>query len=463
MGSDFKPYRRRGRPPKNRIEHTAKKLGLPVWVVTVFVIVMIAIYMFVAYNMWLFPFTGKELFNGITLSGNPNSTYAPPPAGDGDGDNDGSSLGGGPGVISGDLSIHFLMLGNKYNGDSTFIKAGDIDILVDAGSRQASSTTLKSYIDNYCTDGVLEYVIVTHSDRDHIAGFVSTSSTDSIFKMYDCRTIIDFPLTNKVYETDSLYTSYIDERDAEVALGQSNGAVRYSALDCYNNANGASRIINLTSDIQIEILYNYYYEHTSSDENNYSVCFMLKHGERNFLFTGDLEEDGEEHLASFYDFPQVELFKGGHHGSPTSSNECLLQEIRPKKVCVCCCAGSTEFTQNPENTFPSQEFINRVSKYTEYVYVTTVAELEYETTDTVSSQVYKYDESLEKYIYVGKNNGGTHKCSVSGYTALNGNIRIISNVDSVTVDCTNNNTKLKDTTWFSENRTMPSYWQTPSV
>ena len=171
MGNDFKPYRRRGRPPKNRIEHTAKKLGLPVWVVTVFVIVMIAIYMFVAYNMWLFPFTGKELFNGITLSGNPNSTYAPPPAGDGDGDNDGSSLGGGPGVISGDLSIHFLELGNKYTGDATFIKAGDVDILVDAGSRVGSIPTIASYINNYVTDGVLEYVFVTHAHEDHYGGF----------------------------------------------------------------------------------------------------------------------------------------------------------------------------------------------------------------------------------------------------------------------------------------------------
>lgn len=460
MGNDFVPYRRkRGRPPKNKIEHTAKKLGLPVWVVTLFLIIMIAVYLFVAHYMWLFPFTGNELFNGFTLYGNPHSSYAPPV-----GDGDDGGLSGGPGAISGDLSIHFMMLGNKYNGDSTFIKAGDIDILVDAGSRQASSQTLKEYIDTYCTDGILEYVIVTHSDRDHIAGFVSTSSSDSIFKMYDCRTIIDFPLTNKVYGTDSLYSSYIDERDAEVSLGQSanNGAVRYSALDCYNNANGASRIISLTSDIEIEILYNYYYENTSTDENNYSVCFMLKHGERNFLFTGDLEEDGEEHLAEKYDLPQVELFKGGHHGSPTSSNECLLKEIRPKVVCVCCCAGSTEFTQNPANTFPSQEFINRVSKYTDKVYVTTVAELEYEATDTASSKVYKFDIELNKYVYVGKNNGGTHKCSVSGYTALNGNIRVVSALSAVTVDCTNNNTKLKDTTWFSEHRTMPSYWQATS-
>lgn len=352
--------------------------------------------------------------------------------------------------VSGNLSIHFLELGNKYNGDSTYIKAGDVDILIDAGSRQTSSTTLINYIDGYCTDKKLEYVIVTHADRDHIAGFVSTSTTDGIFDYYDCGTIIDFPLTNKVLNEDDLYTNYISERDDEVA----KGAVRYSALECYNNEKGASRTIKITSEIEIEILYNYYYDHTSGDENNYSVCFMLKHGSKNFLFTGDLEQSGEEHLAENYDLPQVELFKGGHHGSPTSSNEVLLKEIKPKIVCVCCCAGSTEFTQNPENTFPSQEFINRVFKYTLKVYVTVMANLEYE--ESATGQ-YKFNSATGKYEYVGKNNGGTHKCSVSDYQSLNGNIKVISKSSGVEVDCSNNNKVLSETDWFKQHRMMPSY------
>jgi len=351
--------------------------------------------------------------------------------------------------VSGDLSIHFMELGNKYNGDSTFIKAGDVDILVDAGSRQTSSETIISYVDKYCTDKKLEYVFVTHADRDHIAGFVSTASSRSIFDYYDCETIIDFPLTTKTIE-DELYAGYIAARNNEVSLG----AKRYSALECYNNSNGASRVLNISAGIKIEILYNYYYDHTSSDENNYSVCFMLTHGTRNFLFTGDLEKSGEEYLAENYDLPQVELFKGGHHGSPTSSNEVLLKEIKPKIVCVCCCAGSTEFTQNPENTFPSQEFINKVFKYTTRVYVTTMANLKFEESDT---GLYKYNSSKGKYEYVGKDNGGTHKCGVESYSSMNGNICVTSTSKGVDVECSNNNTILKDTKWFKENRIMPTY------
>lgn len=99
-------------------------------------------------------------------------------------------------VVSGDLQIHFLELGNKYTGDCTYIKAGDTDVLIDAGSRTSSISTITSYIDNYCTDGVLEYVIVTHAHQDHYAGFAGDSSHESIFSIYECKTIIDFALTN---------------------------------------------------------------------------------------------------------------------------------------------------------------------------------------------------------------------------------------------------------------------------
>ena len=491
MGKDFIPYKRKpGRPPKIRVEHTAKNLGLPVWVVTLFIIVMIAVYAFVSYNMWLFPFTGEELFNGFTLYGNPNSEYAPPSDDGDDGDGDGGEgMGGGPGAISGDLSIHFLELGNKYTGDSTFIKAGDIDILVDAGSRVGSISTIKTYIDAYCTDGVLEYVFVTHAHEDHYGGFATGVSTDSIFDLYECETIITFAGTNQkqptafenlsVYSkfqmnnsetttsTGTLFGKFLRELEDEINTTLTKGTKagqnpkHYTVDECYNNLNGATREIALTDDIEIEILDTGHYKN-SPDENDYSISFMLKHGERNFLFTGDLEAAGEAYLAEHYNLPQVELFKGGHHGSPTSSSAVLLQEIRPKKVCVCCCAGGVEYTQNISNTFPSQEFIDRISQYTDSVYVTTMAIVEYEIDPnhgtSKDDSFYTYDATLDKYIYTDKETGN-YMAEDVGYQSMNGNIRVVSSVDSITVDCTNNNTKLKDTTWFSENRIMPTYWQ----
>ena len=114
------------------------------------------------------------------------------------------------------LDINFLELGNKYTGDSTFIKAGDVDILIDAGSRKNSATTISTFIDTYCTDGVLEYVIATHAHQDHIAGFVGSNTDTGILKKYRIDTLIDFSLTNA---TSAIYNDYISLRDEKVASG----------------------------------------------------------------------------------------------------------------------------------------------------------------------------------------------------------------------------------------------------
>ena len=63
-------------------------------------------------------------------------------------------------VISGDLEIHFLELGNNNSGDSILIQIGEYDILVDAGSKTTSLDTIKSYLDVNVEDKTLEYVIV---------------------------------------------------------------------------------------------------------------------------------------------------------------------------------------------------------------------------------------------------------------------------------------------------------------
>ncbi len=109
-------------------------------------------------------------------------------------------------------------------------------------------------------------------------------------------------------------------------------------MECYNEQKeGAQKEYKLSEDgsLKFEILYNYYYEHDTDDENDYSVCVQFSHGERKFLFTGDLEEKGEEYLVQYNKLSQVELFKAGHHGSKTSSNDCLLDIIKPKIYVAC--------------------------------------------------------------------------------------------------------------------------------
>ena len=104
-------------------------------------------------------------------------------------------------LVEGELQIHFLELGNKYTGDCTYIKAGETDILIDAGSKTSSIPTISEYLNQYVTDGKLEYVIVTHAHEDHYAGF--SKRDGSLFDLFEIGTVIDFARTNQKEKNDS--------------------------------------------------------------------------------------------------------------------------------------------------------------------------------------------------------------------------------------------------------------------
>ena len=338
-------------------------------------------------------------------------------------------------VVSGDIKIHFLELGNKYTGDSTYIKAGDVDILIDAGSRQGSAATIKAFVDQHCTDGKLEYVIATHAHQDHIAGFVGTKEAPGIFASYKIGTFIDFALTNS---TTTLYSNYTTKRDAAIASGDIEH--HYTAAQCVAESDGAKKEYAITDAIKMTILDQKFYHPVSDktyfpdvkpedeekkqknvDENDFSVCALFTNGDQHYLFTGDLEKEGEKSLVELNTLPEVELFKGGHHGSYTANTDTLLDVIKPKTICICCCAGSDEYTSDVANMFPAQAAVNRMAKHTDKIYVTTMVS----------------DES-------------------PFYKSMNGTITFSSDGKTYTVTGSNNSIILKETEWFKNNRTWPT-------
>lgn len=355
----------------------------------------------------------------------------------------------------GPLEIHFLELGNANTGDSVYIQAGDNDILIDAGSRKNSASAIESYLDPLVEDGKLEYVFATHAHQDHIAGFVGNSVSsapggrDGILYHYEIGTIIDFAYYDDggsaVYDNAEPLPSsndataiYEDYREArEYAID--NGASWQTVKELFASGEEVYTI-DLGEEIYLDILYTYFYDHTSADlkglnpdftksgfsaQNDCSVCLLLRQGERSFLFTGDAEEYCEYSLATFHDLPEVDLFKAGHHGSYTASGDLLLSEIKPDIVCVCCCAGNKEYATNPKHSFPAQEAIDRIAKYTDQVYVTSLG---------------SWEDS-------------------SHVEPLNGTIKVISSQQGeIAVECSHSSDVLKLQPWFKENRDCPSQW-----
>lgn len=360
---------------------------------------------------------------------------------DGNGDDSSVGVGNLADISSADLSIHFLELGVSNAGDCVLIKVGNTEVLIDAGAKSKTAPTqaMLDYVATYCTDGVLEYVIATHAHEDHIAGLVGQEKGNTrtgFLYQYQIGTIIQFA---KSGSSSQIYQNY----KAAVEYCKEKGTKVYSALECVKEQNGAKATYYLdeAQTISLNVLYQKYYETSNSKENNYSVCTLLTQNlgktSNNYLFTGDLEKAGEESLVqSNPDLPHCVLFKGGHHGSSTSSNDVLLDKITPENIAICTCAGTYEYADKPTaenpntylNTFPTQEAIDRMSKHTKNIYVTTLG-------------ILKADYSTQ------------------GFTSMNGNIVFYygkgeeKSEKSLKLWCSNNTTVLKDTEWFKTNRT----------
>lgn len=339
-------------------------------------------------------------------------------------------------VKSNDLSIHFLELGNKYTGDCTFIKIGDVEILVDAGSKSTSVQTIYNYINPYI-EGELDYVIVTHAHQDHYAGF---ATSNSLFDKFEITNVIEFNKCNQ-NSSKGLYKAYIDEKKQLAEKMESLGKEhhQYKVTKFVNKDDISNREIDLGNNVKLQFLYQKYYDlETATTENNNSVCFQLVQQlgteTKKYMFTGDLEKEGEASLVNASQnaglLSEVELYKAGHHGSKTSSSKALLEVIKPKTVCVCCCAGSPEYTKTNANQFPTQEFVDNVAKYaqTDKVYVTSLC--------------VDYDKAE--------------------FTSMNGSIVICAKAHESSIEiniyCSNNSKLLKETDWFKANRTMPAEW-----
>lgn len=295
-------------------------------------------------------------------------------------------------VKDAEFSIHVIDLG-KYAGDSIYIKAGNNDILIDAGSRSESAALICEYLSEYVTDGKLEYVIATHADQDHIAAFAGSGNPrNGVLYKYEVDTLIHFDYVKKDKEANAtkpntVYGGFVEA----VNYLRSNGTNVYTASQCYDETGGAKRQYWLDSEhtLSMNILYNYYYYNQSSDENNHSVVTLFTKttdtGTFNYLLTGDLEKDGESKMVDYYNsvpadkkteynvLPEVDFYKAGHHGSGTSSTEKLLNVIKPKYIAISCCAGSPEYTKNNLNTFPYQASLDNMLKHTEKIFCTGIS------------------------------------------------------------------------------------------
>ena len=215
-------------------------------------------------------------------------------------------------------------------GDSIFLRSmkGDT-ILIDVGGKvtfgskekwqegSQTSNAEKTLIPYLQARGVsqIDHLVLTHTDTDHIG---------------------DLEEVAKRFKIKEICVS-------QGALTKPSFVKRLRTLKCpVRTLKAGDNLPMMGSKLQV-----LYPNKVGDGGNNDSIVLYGKLLGSSFLFTGDLEKEGEEELMASYPNLKASILKAGHHGSKGSSSEAFLDQLHPSLALVS--AGENNRYKHPND------------------------------------------------------------------------------------------------------------------
>lgn len=219
--------------------------------------------------------------------------------------------------------VFFSMIHFPLYGQVTFIDVGQGDsilittpfprrvYLIDTGGKlNFSGKKIKPQINRITipflrSQGIskIDGVFVSHQDADHVGDLGPLLEQVRVEKLYMAKGLINNPSFQK----------RIDNR------------IKHTEL------------VELLAGMQVKepkITFNVVYPFLPGEgKNEDSLSLFFRLANKNWLFTGDLGQEGEKEIIQKTNLA-VDYLKLGHHGSKTSSNPEFLRVIKPKLVFI---------------------------------------------------------------------------------------------------------------------------------
>jgi len=211
--------------------------------------------------------------------------------------------------------ISFIDIGMAGGGpgESTLIECGDWDILVDSGENSPEATNeLLAFLNDHVTDGVIEYLIATHQDADHIGGFTEVMDA--------------FQVSNAIlYSTPSSIATSLRQTFENRLTTEGSSVVRIRAL-----VDSGNPTIPLVDGVLLRFFDTGFLE--GSTANSSSLVFVVEAYGTRVLLTGDAESNQEAVYAPLVG--DVDVFKMGHHGTANGTSSTFLETVTPEIAIV---------------------------------------------------------------------------------------------------------------------------------
>lgn len=197
------------------------------------------------------------------------------------------------------VDVFFLNVGQ---GDATLIQARDgTTVLIDGGPDRKVVEEVGRAMPWF--DHRIEYLVLTHPEADHVAGFVD------IVERY----AVDHIVWTRVAHTHPAYIELqrlVKERGIEEIVVDRPQPISFGSL---------------SGDILSPLVA----PEKTTKMNDTSIVLRMNIRGSTFVFTGDITADIERALVAVYDM-KSDVLKVAHHGSRTSSSQEFIDEVHPR-------------------------------------------------------------------------------------------------------------------------------------
>lgn len=239
---------------------------------------------------------------------------------------------------TGELRVHFIDVGQ---GDATFIELPDgRNFLIDGGDGSKNATkSLLRYL-NALDIEQIDYLLVTHADKDHCGGL------DEVLRYFD---VFVAYLPPSLPESSSAYAEFY------AALNKTDCRWQYTSRKVPNITSQDARYPYTLSFLypyeeDVEYITELKNELGQAEENLYSGVVWLDYQGSSVLFTGDAPASVEERLmkddekgywqARGVDLGNTEIIKVSHHGSADATSKEFLEYLHSKTAIISCGKGN---------------------------------------------------------------------------------------------------------------------------
>jgi competence protein ComEC len=245
---------------------------------------------------------------------------------------------------------------NVGQGDAILLIQGKQQVLIDGGPDAAVLSCLHRHLP--FGDQVLETVVLTHPDADHLKGLTA------VFGHFKVKTLLVSNVPKDSLEWREFYEAVWRQREQsglrvvvpvraqKWCVGQKlccqiiSESPQIQAENIWRQKIPVNKILALFTE---KLLNNI-------DYNTGSIVLKCEVEEKNILLTGDINRDKELALIRGGLLMKVDILKIAHHGSKSSSDPIFLNFLQPEDS-VIMCGQSNPYGHPHKTTLDSLESV----------------------------------------------------------------------------------------------------------